>query len=713
MKAMKEAGLNTVQLWVVWGWVEPKPDTFEYEEYDKLVETAEKHDLQLVLSTIAAVQPYWIHEEVPESEMITNEGTKVISSHRRECHFGITPGGCIDNPGVWDRIALFLKTTAERYKSSKSLVGWDVWNELRWNVQSDGLVCYCPHTLKRFRAWLDEKYGGLDGLNRAWHRKYRTWDHVMPGKVPGRPYTEMMAFQDFITWRSNDFAVKRYDVVKEIDPNRPVTVHGAKPTPLHGVDSYYNSSEPSTTLHRGNDWVFSEKIDGIGCSSFPIWENIDDYDFLSRIEFIRSASNGKDIWLSELQGGRSATAFIQQKPVPAANQQRWVWGGIGTGAKTVLFWCWRDEVFGRESGGFGISGADGKADERVEALRKTGALLRQHEQLLDGYKKDDAEVGIWFSPLSYYHHWSEMGDAVTPMESLMGYTRVCLKRNIPYQVVEERHLAELDKLSILFMPRVLVLTEEAEQALERFVRGGGILVVESESGAFGENGIYKYPNERFLNKVGGINEAGRRTLQSTTVRISVAGRTFTVGAGQWTTRFVTDGGGEQLVIDKKVGKGRIIGLGTYFGQAYYQLSLKNPTGKEGDVREEGIVGIEGQGLASEFENMLLTFCEEAGVQPSIDIEYSGNNTNRFTHVRTGSSNGKRMIFAYTEDYSESTTLRFVGRALPDHYTDIINGREYSAERRQSIGGPTASEESNVRYLRLEPSDWGVYVLVEK
>ena len=60
----------------------------------------------------------------------------------------------------------FLETVGSRYRSAPNLVGWDIWNELRWNVQADGLVCFCPHTLQAFRGWLDAKYGGLDGLER-------------------------------------------------------------------------------------------------------------------------------------------------------------------------------------------------------------------------------------------------------------------------------------------------------------------------------------------------------------------------------------------------------------------------------------------------------------------------------------------------------------------------------------------------------------------
>jgi len=93
-------------------------------------------------------------------------GRTVVSSNRNECHFGITPGGCTDHPDVWGRMRRFLQEVATRYQPAPHLRGWDAWNELRWNVQADGLVCFCPHTLSAFRQWLSDTHGGLEGLNR-------------------------------------------------------------------------------------------------------------------------------------------------------------------------------------------------------------------------------------------------------------------------------------------------------------------------------------------------------------------------------------------------------------------------------------------------------------------------------------------------------------------------------------------------------------------
>ncbi|MDP6381154.1 MAG: beta-galactosidase, partial [Phycisphaerae bacterium] len=254
-KRMRDSGLNTVQLWVLWAWVESTPGEFRFDDYDRLVELAGANDLQVVLSTIAEIHPYWIHREVPGSEMITSMGQKVVSSNRVEVHFGLTPGGCSDHPGVWERMANFISVVAERYKNAPNLHGWDAWNELRWNVHSDGLVCYCEHTIKAFRSWLNDKYGGLDGLNEAWKRRYGAWEDVLPGKVHDRPYTEMMAFQHFLTWRSDEHAKARYHTIKAIDPGRPVTVHGGAPS------AQYVGGGDDQALDRGNDWFFADELD--------------------------------------------------------------------------------------------------------------------------------------------------------------------------------------------------------------------------------------------------------------------------------------------------------------------------------------------------------------------------------------------------------------------------------------------------------------------
>jgi beta-galactosidase len=675
-KRIADSGLDTVQLWVVWGWVESKPGIFEYGDYDRLVELAGANKLKVVLSTIAEIQPHWIHREAPGSEMLTAMGSPVVSSCRSECHFGLTPGGCTDHPRVWELMRRFLATTAQRYCGADHLVGWDAWNELRWNVQADGLVCYCPHTLKAFRQWLSDTYDGLQGLNEAWLRRYGDWSEVMPGKTAGRTYTEMMAFAQFLTERCNRHAQARYEVIKAIDPGRPVTVHAAEPCP--GMQG----GREMTPIDRGNDWALADRADGIGCSSFPKWAGLDDADFGMRVEFVRSAAQGKRVWLSEVQGGRSSLGFDIHAPVDAASQQRWIWNGVACGAEMILFWCWRDEVFGRESGGFGITGRDGLAAERLAALRKTGQLLRRHAGLLASYRPDQPAVGVFFSPRSYYLYWSQEATAKRPAGALGAYARALTRRSIPYTVVEENHLSALDPIKILFLPRVAVTDAATEKRLEAFVRGGGTLVCESESGAFDPHGLYREPPERFLTALTGVEEVGRRAVVDDFEAVC-EGRKLRLGSVQWLTPMA--GGGDTvathpegaLITEVQIGQGRVILVGGYLG-GWYQNTRSD-----------------------DFETFLELAVRKAGWQPDVAVVAPRPSERSFVYVKSGTSAGQRLVWVFLPQGVETATLRFKpGIFASDALTDILTGRTFRLIR------ATDGDE-----LTLDAREWGFAALV--
>lgn len=501
---MKESGINAIQLWVLWSWVESTPGVYCFEDYDELFEKAKERGIGVILSTIAELHPSWIHRVIPDSNMVDNFGRKVISSNRVEAHQGLTPGGCTDHPEVSERMGMFLKETAKHFRDKSNLLGWDCWNELRWNVQSDGLVCFCPHTLESFRGWLEEKYTSLENLNKEWKRRYCTWEDVFPGKFPGRPYTEMMEFQSFLRWRAARHVAFRYKIIKEEDPDHIISAHGPQPSFLMGGD------KENHAMNRGNDFDLAAELDGYGCSHFPFWFKIRDEDFGVRLEATRSAANGKVVWVSELQGGSARQGFDVFPAVKGKPQQRWVWNGIGRGAKATIFWCWRDEVFGRESSGFGLAGRDGFANERLEYMKRTGDLLKKHDSLFENYSPTKASVAVWFDPHTYSLEWAQDANANRIQESLSGYVSALERINVSYDFVDSSLSNGLLGYKMLIMPWPLVVPENISDKIEEFVRNGGMLLVESEACAYTETGFYNYPGkDRKLPWNLGFEEVGR------------------------------------------------------------------------------------------------------------------------------------------------------------------------------------------------------------
>ncbi len=577
LSRIRDSGLNGIQLWACWGWIEPELGLFKFDDYDELIVEARKRGLGVIISTIAAIHPLWIHRVIPDSYMVDHMGNRVISSLRSECNVGLTPGGCTDHPQVQELMANFLKTIAKRYADEKNLLGWDCWNETRWAVQADGYVCYCSNTIKAFRGWLKQNYKDLEGLNEAWKRRYSQWEDVFPGKLPGRPYTEMIEFLRFLTWRAKQHMRFRYQAIKSQDKKHIITAHCAQPAIMSTGIGF------EQTLCRGNDWDLADQLDGFGSSHFPVWEGFNETTLGIRIEAIRSAARGKIMWVSELQGGSARNGHMVTPSVSPELQQRWVWNSYGRGAKAIIFWCWRDEVFGRESSGFGLSGNDGMAEARLKAMKKTGKIVKKYNDLLEAYKPDDPKVGILFEPDNYYLNWASDGNSKLASQNLLGYLTALERIHIPYEVVESNHLDILDKLKVLFMPWSLVIQPKVAHRLIEFLKLGGTIFCEAETDSFTALGFYRYPGEErtFMSAVG-VSDQGRRIIEQDRIKILFNNKKITLRLSGWLTPLVRKDAlksgkdiKKNFLSKQRIGKGKIYVIGSFIGLPYYKEQYRD------------------------------------------------------------------------------------------------------------------------------------------
>jgi beta-galactosidase len=236
----------------------------------------------------------------------------------------------------------------------------------------------------------------------------------------------------------------RAEAVRAGDSRHLLSAHGACPSVQSGG---WPGGEHA--MERGNDWQHAEHLDGYGCSHFPFWgDGFDETGFGLRVESTRSAAAGKVVWVSELQGGSARDGVVAHRSVTAGPQQRWVANGMARGAKAVIFWCWRDEVFGNESSGFGLDGWDGLAPERLAAMKRTSDFIDRHNDLIDNYKPDAPRVGVLFAPDNYYLRYTASGSAAEAGEAVVGYATALERLCLPYEVVEANHLDVLERLDL-------------------------------------------------------------------------------------------------------------------------------------------------------------------------------------------------------------------------------------------------------------------------
>jgi beta-galactosidase len=634
---IKDSGFDTIQFWVHWGWVEPEPGHFVFDDYDNLMALAQANGLRVVLSLCAELQPYWIHRAVPGSQMVDHMGRKVVSSNRGEAHQGMTPGGCTDNPGVLDLMRRFLQTVAARYCDHPSLIGWDCWNELRWCIQADGLVCYCEHTVLAFRQWLEAKYGSLEGLNAAWKRRYGCWEDVEPGRLPGRPYTEIMEFEAFQQWKLAEHLKFRVKSIRLADRKHVISAHEGGPPSLYGwgsMGSYGNGGHMLHALHSGSFFDMAECVDVFGTSHYPGFQTASLAEFGAGVELTRSANGGGAFWISELQGYCEDAALLST----------WYWSCLARGAKAVIAWSWRGEVFGRESGSFGILGRNDSTAERLAVFQGVGDVIRQYGPLLDAYLPDRPEVALFHDANAYNLEWAATGDTAETVYSLKGWSKALERAHIPYSFVDSNHPAGLEGIRLLIMPQPCVVPAAAADRVLQFVHEGGTLLLEGGTDAFTELGFYRYAGEeRPFASALGIDYAPEIPISQYSpfyqlpepgavqpeneireeILLEFSAKKYTVYAEglihplierEGDEILARDSNGNILAVMKHIGKGAVLAAGGFLGKGYHRA---NHCG---------------------LERLLSALAEEAGVCSTISVR-GGE-----VYWRTGLAGRRRLLF---------------------------------------------------------------------
>lgn len=692
-----ETGVEGIATWVTWGWCEPSPGQYVFDDVDELFDEAARAGLGVVVTAGPEINPYWIHREIPDSHMVDHTGRRVLSHTPVFNHHGLCPGGCSDHPDVRERAGQFLETLAGHLHGRENLLHWDCWMELMWNTHAGGYVCFCEHTVAAYRRWLQARHGDLDGLNAAWHRRFTSWEDVFPGVQPDRDWTDTMAYQQFLTWRMAQDTAFRAGRLRAGDPGRDVFAHGVVLSPFMTL-SGRSWEQP---LSRGNEWEIAEQVDGLGGSHYPHWFQSLNAEIGVRIESARSAAAaaGKQYWLSELQTSAARHGFGVMPSVSAPQMERWIWNACARGADGAGLFRWSNDIYGREAGGFGITGDDGHADERVAALTRTTARMREHATLLADYEPDAARVGVFFDGLNHQMEWAydggggdgalsfRGGEQSQSAGSVLGCLLALERLQVPYDVLAGGHLRDLDRYRAILMPWPMIVRPEAAVALTRWVEGGGTLLVETELDAWDERGFHVDPAERALPRAFGFRPLGRRSFgEGERIPFALDGVEGELRPATWVEPLVATGddgegdavaatGAGTVVLRRRRGEGAVVAVGTHAALAY--------------MREQ----------YADYERFVRALLTQAGALPELTCS-SGDG--ELVQWRTGRAGDRRLVFVMNAGPAVEATLSAPAELLGDatSATDLVGGAD--VELTVADGRAT---------LRLSLAEQGSHVLV--
>ena len=577
IRHMKELGFNVVKLWAVWNAIEREPGKFDFDELDKLVELCGQYELKVIINTIPEGAPYWTQDSLQDHFYRTAEGQALSYSGPANIPTAGWPGLCHDGAAAGSLIEDFIYRTAAHFADNDTVFAIDVWNEPHLEPMFDysgQLLCYCDHSVKRFREWLRARYGTLDSLNKKWFRYYTEWGQVMP-PVRFGTYADMVDWRRFWLHNLAAWMQKRADAARRGTPNKIIQSHSA----FSGYMGALNKGGLGNEL--GDEFLLNQPVDMYGLSSFPLWLMGDEHvrGHLINAEIIAEAVGDKPFYQVELQGGAGKAGLLGGLVPSDTDVRQWNWNVIAAGGKGVVYWQYSPEPAGMESPGFGLIDSMGGDTPRLLSASRCAQLFNQ--DYLTKARRVRPVNGIFLSRdsdlITYAAKEEEKYNA-----SFAGVYNALTDRGIPVRFVHQDTLerAMEQQLKVLYLPMTLAISPEEKQRLEQFVNSGGTLVMESCTGMYGASGEMDM-GFSFLGELLGMEHVTLEAVYNGHIMAEGFGCAWyrqmyrrCSDEAQVTARFED---GLPAALTRMLGKGKVIWLGGFAG-AYYDTHKDDATG---------------------------------------------------------------------------------------------------------------------------------------
>ncbi|TZF81107.1 hypothetical protein FW774_19425 [Pedobacter sp. BS3] len=457
--------MRSVRLFMMWNYIEEKPGVFNFIQYDWAFAAANKYNIKIEATLCA------IHGPVSASKIY----------HGRPQFNELFP-----TEELMHKSAIYIEKTVNKYKNNKALESWWLLNEpRRFDATS-------PLATQKLQEWVKQKYKTIEAVNKAWIENYKNFTEIKydPLWTQGNyfywpvPSIDWYQFQrDYLTFNLQWIAgqIRQYDKKTEITMNPANVFESAHQYDLPAYKTFNNILGAS--MHASWQLRFMER-EQYG------------YAVAGISEILKGAAPQGKFWISELQGGNNIWSGKTPMCPDSLDLAQWIWTGIGSGARKVVYWALNYRRQGIEAGEWGLFGFRGEATDRSRVTLKMNQVLEKYQAFFKDAKPYKPKVTLILSPetmrvllhIDAFGTGARLFDKDAHMRSLMMWfvalQEIGCQADIRYMNDYEWNSPEQGRIAIL-ANAVSIPTAQVTQ-IQQFVASGNQLIAEGLTGFFDE-----------------------------------------------------------------------------------------------------------------------------------------------------------------------------------------------------------------------------------
>lgn len=458
-----------------WAQLEPEEGVYDFAWLDKAVALADKHGLKVIMCTSTATPPVWLVRKHPEVLITHEDGTRMEHGARQHASFS--------NEYYRSYSQKLIAELARRYGQDERIIGWQLDNEPRSTVD------YSEDALKRFRLWLQKKYGSIDDLNQAWGTNFWSvvfsdWSEI---NLPQHQQWGMNLYQRLDHGRFADEETSSF-----LDEQaRTIRQHAAEwqwittnYIPMYDA-RFIGQSKELDFITYTRYMVYGEH-EGLGPKGYRVGE-------YSRIamanDYFRPLSPLMGVM--ELQPGQVNWGSINSQPLPGA-VRLWLWHIFAGEGKFVCTYRFRAPIYGYEQYHYGIVGPDGVSPtagglEYQQFIKEVVQVRQEARQGEVPAAYAVRKTGILYDPDNYVAMQQNKQTTEWDTEAhVLKYYKALKSLGAPVDFV--RDSMDFSAYPVLVVPAYQQMSKPLIDKLTRYTEQGGHLVMSVRTAHQNEKG---------------------------------------------------------------------------------------------------------------------------------------------------------------------------------------------------------------------------------